>query len=85
MSKLIVNQDVLLRTPIIQDAVCCYHERYEEKKKQTVQTKLSMFLIKKTSPTSTQEHGRAIAQAVSRQLSIAAARVQTRVWSCGIL
>jgi hypothetical protein len=45
MNKLIV---------IIQDAVRCYREIYEEKK--TVQTKLSMFLIKKTSPTSTQEH-----------------------------
>jgi hypothetical protein len=41
---------------IIQDAVRCYREMYEEKKKQTLQTKLSMFLIKKTSPTSTQEH-----------------------------
>jgi hypothetical protein len=40
---------------IIQDAMCCYCEIYEEKKKQTVQTKLSMLLIKKTS-TSTQEH-----------------------------
>jgi hypothetical protein len=29
--------------------------------------------------------GRAIAQAVSRQLPNEAARVQTRVWSCGIL
>jgi hypothetical protein len=29
--------------------------------------------------------GRAIAQAVSRLLPTAAARVQTRVWSCGIL
>jgi hypothetical protein len=29
--------------------------------------------------------GRAIAQAVSRRLPTAAARVQTRVWSCGIL
>jgi hypothetical protein len=29
--------------------------------------------------------GRAIAQAVSRRLLAAAARVQTRVWSCGIL
>jgi hypothetical protein len=28
--------------------------------------------------------GRAIAQAVSRWLSTAAARVRTRVWSCGI-
>jgi hypothetical protein len=37
-------------------AVHCYHEMYEEKKKQIVQTKPSMFLIKKTSPTSTQEH-----------------------------
>jgi hypothetical protein len=41
---------------IIQDAVRCYREIYEEKEKQTVQTKLSMFLITKTSPTSTQEH-----------------------------
>jgi hypothetical protein len=31
------------------------------------------------------EHGRAIAQAVSRRLPTAAAQVQTRVWSCGIL
>jgi hypothetical protein len=31
------------------------------------------------------ELGRAIAQAVSRRLLTAAARVQTRVWSCGIL
>jgi hypothetical protein len=29
--------------------------------------------------------GRAIAQAVSRRLPTLAARVQTRVWSCGIL
>jgi hypothetical protein len=29
--------------------------------------------------------GRAIAQAVSRRIPTAAARVQTRVWSCGIL
>jgi hypothetical protein len=29
--------------------------------------------------------GRAVAQAVSRQLPTSAARVQTRVWSCGIL
>jgi hypothetical protein len=29
--------------------------------------------------------GRAIAQAVSRRLPTAAVRVQTRVWSCGIL
>jgi hypothetical protein len=29
--------------------------------------------------------GRAIAQAVSRRLPTAAARVQTRVWSCGFL
>jgi hypothetical protein len=34
----------------------CYREIYEEKKTQTVQTKLSMFPIMKTSPTSTQEH-----------------------------
>jgi hypothetical protein len=40
---------------IIQDAVC-YCEIYEEKMKQTVQTNLSMFFIKKTC-TSTQEHG----------------------------
>jgi hypothetical protein len=39
---------------IIQDAVLCYREKDEEKK-QSFQTKLSMFLIKKTS-TSTQEH-----------------------------
>jgi hypothetical protein len=31
------------------------------------------------------KRGRAIAQAVSRRLPTAAARVQTRVWSCGIL
>jgi hypothetical protein len=30
-------------------------------------------------------HGRAIAQAVNRRLPTAAARVKTRVWSCGIL
>jgi hypothetical protein len=30
-------------------------------------------------------NGRAIAQAVSRRLPTAAARVKTRVWSCGIL
>jgi hypothetical protein len=30
-------------------------------------------------------NGRAIAQAVSRRLPTAAVRVQTRVWSCGIL
>jgi hypothetical protein len=41
---------------IIQDGVRCYREVYEEKRKQTIQTKLSMFHIKKTSPTSTQEH-----------------------------
>jgi hypothetical protein len=29
--------------------------------------------------------GRALAQAVSRRLPTAAARLQTRVWSCGIL
>jgi hypothetical protein len=38
-------------------------------------------------PTSTNPQlvGRAIALAVSRRLPTAAARVQTRVWSCGIL
>jgi hypothetical protein len=41
---------------IIQDAVRCYLEIYGEKNKQTVQTKLSRFLVKKTFPTSTQEH-----------------------------
>jgi hypothetical protein len=46
MNKLIINQDVLLRTPIIRDAVRFYRELYEEKRKQTVQTKLSMILIK---------------------------------------
>jgi hypothetical protein len=38
MYKLIINQDVLLRTPIIQNAVCCYREIYEEKKEGTVQS-----------------------------------------------
>jgi hypothetical protein len=52
MNKLIINQV----ERIIQDAVRCYREIYEEKKKQTVQTKISMFLIKKKSPTSAQEH-----------------------------
>jgi hypothetical protein len=56
MNKLIINQDVLLRTLIIQDAVRRCREVYERKKKQTIQTKLSIFLIKKTSPTSTQKH-----------------------------
>jgi hypothetical protein len=32
-----------------------------------------------------EDRGRAIAQAVSRRLPTSAARVQTRVWSCGIL
>jgi hypothetical protein len=32
-----------------------------------------------------EEEGRAIAQAVSHRLPTAAARVQTRVWSCEIL
>jgi hypothetical protein len=37
--------------------LCVVIVRYtEEKKIQTVQTKLSMFLIKKISPASTQEH-----------------------------
>jgi hypothetical protein len=49
MNKLIINQDVLLRTSIAQ-------VRRHIDDKQTVQTKLSMFLIKKTSPTSTQQH-----------------------------
>jgi hypothetical protein len=31
------------------------------------------------------KNGRAIAQAVSRRLPTAEARIQTRVWSCGIL
>jgi hypothetical protein len=52
MNKLVINQV----ERIIQDAVHCYREIYEGKKKQTVQTKLSMYLIKKTSATSTQEH-----------------------------
>jgi hypothetical protein len=46
MNKLIINQDVLLRTPITQ-VLCVVIVIYEEKKKQTIQTKLSMFLIKK--------------------------------------
>jgi hypothetical protein len=33
----------------------------------------------------TRLHGRAIPQAVSRRIPTAAARVQNRVWSCGIL
>jgi hypothetical protein len=33
----------------------------------------------------TRRPGRAIAQAVRRRLPTAAARVQTRVWSCGIM
>jgi hypothetical protein len=40
---------------MIQDAVCCYREICEGKRN-TVQTKISMFLIKETSHTSTQEH-----------------------------
>jgi hypothetical protein len=32
MNKLIINQDVLLRTPIIQDAVRGYREIYKEKR-----------------------------------------------------
>jgi hypothetical protein len=44
-------------TPIIQDGVRCYREIYEERKKRALQTKLSIFFIKKTS-TSTQEHDR---------------------------
>jgi hypothetical protein len=66
MNKLIINQDVLLRTPIIQVAVRCYREIYEEKKEQTVQTKLSTFLIKKTAPTSTQEQDSGMYCTVSR-------------------
>jgi hypothetical protein len=44
-----------------------------KKKKKTLQANVWIVL------------GRAIAQAVSRRLPTAAARVQTRVWSCGIL
>jgi hypothetical protein len=40
-------------------------------------TKLDAFILL--------QKGNAIAQAVSRWLPTAAARVQTRVWSCGIL
>jgi hypothetical protein len=36
-------------------------------------------------PSLHENEGRAIAQTVSRRLPTAAARVQTRVWSCGIL
>jgi hypothetical protein len=48
-NKLIINQDVLLRTSITQ-------VRRHIDDKRTVQRKLSMFLVKKTSPTSTEEH-----------------------------
>jgi hypothetical protein len=61
MNKLIINQDVLLRTPItqveriIQNAVHCYHEIYKEtncsNKAQHVPHQ-----EKHLSPTSTQEH-----------------------------
>jgi hypothetical protein len=50
-----------------------------------------MMIVKKTNGTAfvslkvTFLEGRAIAQAVSQLLPTAAARVQTRVWSCGIL
>jgi hypothetical protein len=44
MNKLIINQDVLLRPTVTQVRRHIDDER------------LSMFLIKKTSPTSTQEH-----------------------------
>jgi hypothetical protein len=46
-------------------------------------TTLSRFILD-TGLTDT-KLGRAIAQAVSGRLPIAAVRVQTRVWSCGIL
>jgi hypothetical protein len=42
-------------------------------------------LIKITGGLVIQQNGRAIAQAVRRRLPAAAARVQNRVWSCGIL
>jgi hypothetical protein len=41
-------------------------------------------LLARNNPHGTQERGRAVAQAVSRWLPTAAARVRTRVWSCGI-
>jgi hypothetical protein len=56
INKLIINQDVLLRTPIIQDSVRFLSWNIWRNNKQIVQTKLRMFLIKETSSTSTQEH-----------------------------
>jgi hypothetical protein len=41
-------------------------------------------LVKKLEDCFTSSQGRAVAQAVSRWLPIAAARVRARVWSCGI-
>jgi hypothetical protein len=46
---------------------------------------ISVFLSAPGSQLTRRREGRAIAQAVSRRLPTAAARVQTRVWSCGIL
>jgi hypothetical protein len=45
-----------------------------------VSTKHNIFYVEVSTT-----FGRAIAQAVSRRLPTATARVQTRVWSCGIL
>jgi hypothetical protein len=46
---------------------------------------ISEILAKRIWAVSNMGLGRAIAQAVSRLLPTAAVRVQTRVWSCGIL
>jgi hypothetical protein len=56
------------------EKVCSTRERYE----------ISVQNLK-CSEVSEWEWGRAIAHAVSRRLSTAAARVLTRAWSCGIL
>jgi hypothetical protein len=47
--------------------------------------RLCLFLALQLLRTLVDFSGRAIAQAVSRRLPTAAAQVQTRVWSCGIL
>jgi hypothetical protein len=50
----------------------------------SLRTNLRVFGVK-VGLTLSKHCGRAIAQAVSLRLPTAAARVQTRVWSCGIL
>jgi hypothetical protein len=64
---------------------------YEEEKiialaaNRTADIQLSRFLSEDVYRRVILKLGRAIAQAVSRQLPTAAARLQTRAWSCGIL